>query len=1350
MFDFINISTRSPKRGVVEIYPKFIIGRSKDLMIRGSDFYAVWLEDRNLWSTDEQDVFDYIDNSLREYYLSNKDRFQDFVNILYMRDADSGMVDSWHRFVQKQLRDRYKQLDENIIFGNQNAVKEDYITHKLPYSLNDGKFDAYDELMSALYYPEERRKLEWAIGSIVNGDSKKIEKFIVMYGPPGSGKGTVIKIIDKLFNGYCSIFEAASLGSSKSEFATAQFKNNPLVGICPDADLSRMDKNTTLNSITSHEPIIINEKHKAQFTLALNTFLFMGTNEPINITSAKSGMMRRVIDVEPIGNKIPYDKYVSLMNRIDFELGAIAYHCKEVYESDPKRYDDYKPTRMIRETNDFYDFVLDNYEDFKKNDGVSLKTAWERYKEACEDNNVDQRFRLSKTKFQAELGNYFDGFEERHRLENGTWVRSYFNGFKNSIFDVPTSINKKENPYSWLEFKEQKSKFDDIASSYKAQYAIDDESDRNGLPEKAWSKVTTKLSELDTKKLHYVMVPQNHIVLDFDLKDESGNKSLELNEKAASSLPPTYAELSKSGQGIHLHYIYDGDVSKLSRIYSHTPNGDIEIKIFNGNSSLRRMLTKCNDLDIATISSGLPLKKEKTTSMLVSTDIKSDKDLHRRIQKCLRKEYENIPPSTAPNVNFIYALLEEAYNSDISYDVNDLYTAIRSFAANSTHQAQNCLKLVGKMHFQSKDKEKQTDDEEYSKRPIAFFDVEVFPNLFLVNWKKQGAAVNRMINPTADEITALVEGYRLVGFNCRKYDNHILYARMMGETNEQLYSRSQLIIVGDKQGRNDNGFFSCAYNLSYTDIYDYASKKQSLKKWEIELGIHHQELGLPWDEPVPENRWIEVAEYCDNDVISTEAVWNATHDDFTAREMLVTLANLLCPSITSVANDTTNTLTGRIVFRGDKAPQSHFVYTNLRTGERTDGTIDSHHWDGYRFFYDKNGISHSYLIIDKDKIAELSNQKDRCFIDDSTLSLFSDMFDKGQCIELNEGGLVIAEPGVHYHTITKDVASLHPHSVKELNLFGDYTSNYTDLVDIRVAIKHQDFVTARTMLNGALSTLIPENGLSEEDSKKLSKALKIAINAVYGLTSAKFLSLFKDPRNIDNIVAKRGALFMASLYSEVKSLGGHPIHIKTDSIKLENPTDDILEYVVSRGKEFGYDFETEAAYEKLCLVNNAVYIAKEEGKDKWEAVGTQFQVPYVFKKCFSHEDIVFSDMCETKEVKNSAMYIDLSHGELTDLQFVGRVGSFCPIKDGCGGGILYRTAKKKDGTIGYNSVVGTSGYEWLEAECVRKNHKENDIDVSYYDQLVTDAITEINKHCDFYEFVSSNPAPVKMLRSSIL
>ena len=143
----------------------------------------------------------------------------------------------------------------------------------------------------------------------------------------------------------------------------------------------------------------------------------------------------------------------------------------------------------------------------------------------------------------------------------------------------------------------------------------------------------------------------------------------------------------------------------------------------------------------------------------------------------------------------------------------------------------------------------------------------------------------------------------------------------MGYTNEQLYNLSQKIINGSR-----TCFFGEAYNVSYTDVYDFSSKKQSLKKFQIELGIHHQELGLPWDEPVPEELWTKVAEYCDNDVIATEATFNARKSDFLARQILADVADM-------TVNDTTNTLTTKIIFGNDRKPR--LIYTDLATGEQS-------------------------------------------------------------------------------------------------------------------------------------------------------------------------------------------------------------------------------------------------------------------------------------------------------------------------------------------------------------------------------------------------------------------------------
>jgi asparagine synthetase A len=192
----------------------------------------------------------------------------------------------------------------------------------------------------------------------------------------------------------------------------------------------------------------------------------------------------------------------------------------------------------------------------------------------------------------------------------------------------------------------------------------------------------------------------------------------------------------------------------------------------------------------------------------------------------------------------------------------------------------------------------------------------------------------------------------------------------------------------------------------------------------------------------------------------------------------------------------------------------------------------------------------------------------------------------------------------------------------------------------------------------------------------------------------------------------------------------------------------------------------------MCLVNDAVYIAKYKDGG-WTATGTQFAVPYVYKTLFSKEPITFEDLCETKSV-TSSLYLDMNenlpdveelekvakirdkgpsrrrdeelleaYSNMSDEElekgiakghnyiFIGRIGQFCPILEGRGGGLLMR---EKDGK--YYSVTGTKGYRWLESEMVNILNKEDDIDMSYYEALCDAAISEIGKYGNFEEFVN--------------
>lgn len=1304
MLDFMIISTRNTKNGAVEVYPKFIINnKSEDLMIRGGDFYAIWVEERGLWSTDEQDVIHLVDRELDDYAKNNRDKFDGSVRVLHMWDAESGVIDKWHKYCQKQSRDNYHMLDEKLIFSNSETNKKDYASKRLPYPLEKGDINAWDKLIGTLYSPAERDKIEWAIGSIVSGDSKHLQKFLVLYGSAGTGKSTILNVIQKLFDGYYSVFDAKALGSANNSFALEAFKTNPLVAIQHDGDLSRIEDNTRLNSLVSHELMTVNEKFKSTYASQFKCFLFMGTNKPVRITDAKSGLIRRLIDVSPSGNKLNAKEYKATVQQVGFELGAIAYHCREVYLANPGRYDDYIPIGMMGASNDFYNFIIDSYSVFKKEDGTTLKAAWKMYTEYCEEAKVPYPY--SQRIFKEELKNYFKDYKERYSLSDGTRARSYYIGFDTDKFEEAEDKPAEPIASNLIKFNSTKSIFNEVCAGCDAQYATE-----SGTPTKKWEKVTTKLSSIDTGKLHYVRVPENHIVIDFDIPDKNGNKSYERNLEEASKWPATYAELSKSGAGIHLHYIYTGDVTKLSRVY----DDHIEVKVFTGNSSLRRKLTKCNDIPIATISSGLPLKG---ADKLVNFDaITNEKGIRTLIKRNLNKEYH---PGTKPSIDFIYKILEDAYNSGMAYDVSDMFDAVVAFAASSTHQSDYCLKLVDKMKFQSDDiSEAATSND----TRLVFYDIEVFPNLFLVNWKFAGEEkpVVRMINPAPHEMEELMR-FNLVGFNCRRYDNHLIYARMLGKTNEELYQISQGIISGEK-----GCFFGEAYNVSYTDVYDFASagNKKSLKKLEIEMGIHHQELGLPWDQPVPEDLWPKVAEYCDNDVIATEAAFNYLKADWTARQILADLAGMS-------VNDTTNSLTTRIIFGLNKKPHGEFYYRNMAEP-----------------VYD---IPKEELNFLKAACPEMMSQRHGDA--KSILPYFPGYkYEAGKSTyrgeEVGEGGYVYAEPGIHWNVALLDVASMHPHSLIAECLFGPhFTRAFRDIVEGRVSIKHEDWDAVADMLDGKLKPYIQKVNDGELTSKQLSDALKTAINSVYGLTSAGFENPFRDIRNKDNIVAKRGALFMIDLKHEVQKRGFTVAHIKTDSIKIPNATPDIIQFVMDFGQKYGYTFEHEATYDRMCLVNDAVYIARyKDGKNagKWTATGTQFQVPYVFKTLFSKEPIVFEDTCETKSV-TSALYLDLNEGLPEGehrYQFIGRVGQFCPIKPGCGGGELLREGKDKEGNQKFSSATGAKGFRWLESEMVREFGKENDVDISYYRKLVDDAVAEIGKYGDFELFVNPDYIPL--------
>lgn len=1262
--DFVKIRQQAIKGGAIEVFADYQNKRCKDLMVRAGDFYAMWDDQSNRWVEDEFDVVSTIDDLLFEYAEKlMRDNSDQRVKVRALGTTSGGGFKDFIAYI-KDLPDMYKTLNPKITYAGDVTSREDYSTKNVPYFLSKGEPTAYHELVSTLYSPDERDKFEWAIGAILTGDVRYIQKFIVFYGGAGTGKSTVINIIERLFEGYCSAFKAADLTSRNNNFALEAFADNPMVAIQHDGDLSKIEDNTLLNSIVSHEKMQVNQKYKTPYDMTFNTFLFMGTNSPVKITDSKSGITRRLIDVMPTGNLVPHNRYNILMEHIlDNELGMIANYCIEKYRNMGRGYySNYKPLSMMYKTDTFYNYVSENYDDFANAPFVAVQRAYDMYKKYCEDTLV--AYPMNKMKFKEELKSYFHEYRDRiYDKTTETQIRSVVLDFDTSKFEEfqrPVVNTVNEDSYISLTLDEHESLVDTMLADCPAQYANED-----GFPQLKWDQVTTTLKDLDTTKLHYVKLPENHIVIDFDLKDENGKKSKELNLKAASKWPATYTEYSKSGGGIHLHYLYEGDILTLAPII----DTDIEVKRFIGNSSLRRRLSKCNNIEVQILSKELPKKEGK--KMFNTLDIKNEQHIRALLAKALRKQ---IHDSTKPNIDFIVSVLTKAYESNIKYDVTDMKNDVDDFAMDSTNQREYCIKAVSQLHYTNITTDTISEGSFLPNESLYFYDIEVKPNLLLVCYKKYGSdTVTTLVNPTPEMVGSVIK-LPLVGFNNKAYDNHIMYARYMGYSIEQCYELSKSMI----RDNNRSPFYQ-GFKLGYADIYNIVPEKYGLKQWELELDIAHIEADVDWDAPATPQEITMLTRYCHNDVRATEAVWVNNKTWVTARQMLAAMTG-------GSMMDSTNALTQKLVFGDELNPQTQFNIPNL--AEEFPGYEYSEEWVTTKTGANKKLVHSTYKGYDT-----------------------------------GEGGFNYHKVGIWNKVKAFDVASMHPSSILAMVMFGEvFTRRFKELIDLRLLCKHGKLEEARSAFGGIFKDLLT----SVDMLKQLANALKIAINSVYGMTYAAFVNRFRDERNKDNIVAKRGALFMIDLKEAVEAQGYTVVHIKTDCIKVAEADEFIEKFIYDFGQNYGYTFEVEEEFEKFALINAASYMGKQTNGE-WDGRTLTFMHPYVWSKLTGTG---FPDIADVRELKavtgNAKIYARNENG---DDMFVGKCGMFVPVLNN--GYELLRKDGDKTGALS-----GTKGYRWMDWSVYKTLPVKPDINWSYYERLYNNAVDEVSKYGDINKFIA--------------
>lgn len=1183
----------------------------------------------------------------------------------------------------------YGAWDQIVRFGDYEFKKDEYASFKLDYIPASGPCPNWDLFMDRVFVPGSRDKVEWFLGAIATGANVDIQKMLVLYADSGTGKSSLLRIIQGdsrngkpgLFEGYCYNLKTKRLVKREQKFLGDEIAANKPIGIDDDGDLSSTEDISSLNSIISHDTLAVDGKGKATSEITVKSSIILATNKFIRIDDAKSGLARRMIIAKMTGDTFPPSQWRKIDEGIRIERAQIMQHCIDLYESDPDRYlgEDEYVLAMRYESGDEFEFLCNHAVDYAE--FVTAKGLYADYQSEVQGP-------LKKFQLINMLSGYFERDVKRYCKDGKEYGRCLVGlrldklglsdiGSDDDSYDA-TGTGSAIDPEKWI-FEELNPKdtelFKELAKC-PAQLSVSF-SGEDPHPGKNWDDVTTALKDIDQTKEHYVRPPENHIVIDFDLK-EGGKKSLTKNLEAIQTWPLTYAEYSKSGNAIHLHYIYNGDLDTLA----NTVREDIEIKKFTGKSSLRRKLTKCSNHPIAIITD-LPKKegKKKTDKQMMATE----KSLERGIRLALSKK---VHPDTSSNVNFIEKILREANEQGVTYDLRNLKDACLKFAASSTNQSERCLNVIAALDFCNNLQE--TITEEKKPKKYAVWDTEVYPDTFIFGYKyvdpdKPNPAMQRLkptvlVNPDVITLGDILASANFIGFNSFRYDNEVTYAYLMHGTPEAAYRASKDIITNPNHKPNWN-----AKDLTSIDIYDYAATKQSLKSWELELGIHHEECGYDWNAPIngDKAKLSKIIGYNANDVNATEAVWYATQADWTARKILAAISGL---PLSKPTNDHTRVMVFGPDYKNNvEEIKSEFVYTNL-----------SEIFPGYT--YDP--------YAPKAKRSQYMGEYP------------------------GEGGYVYSEPGAYENVAVLDVASMHPHSIKRLNLFGDkYTDRYFDLVRARIFIKHKEYDKVAQLFDGKLMPYLKD----DKDAKNLSMALKLAINSVYGLTSKDASTesgakeIFKDPRNVDNIVAKYGALFMITLKNEVQKRGYKAIHIKTDSIKIPNADQDIIDFVMDFGKQYGFTFEHEDTYEKFFLADKAQNIGFSANEKKWHATGTMFIEPYVFKRIFSKEEITVNDLTHLVEVSKSKLYL----GD----KFIGKSGAFYPVRaDICGAEEL--KAVYDDGRT--SSPPKTKGFKWMEADVALNNKVDKDIiDYSFFEGMV-DTVKESMEslNCDFYAFTS--------------
>lgn len=456
---------------------------------------------------------------------------------------------------------------------------------------------------------------------------------------------------------------------------------------------------------------------------------------------------------------------------------------------------------------------------------------------------------------------------------------------------------------------------------------------------------------------------------------------------------------------------------------------------------------------------------------------------------------------------------------------------------------------------------------------VLYYDIEVFKFNNMVVFKNyEGDTVKVFANDISglgdlfdrgiaemgySNLRDYVEGHTLIGYNNHWYDDYILEAMSRGLSDKHIKEWNDSIIKGTSRA----GMVKFTHCKTLDTFQQIDVSRPGLKKVEGNMGVSIEESKIDFniDRKLTPSEIYETFKYCEYDVGQTRVIHQMRGDYFKSKESIIKMLPKELQGKASKWN--TTSIIGQILKPTRKAPSRRLVSDEML--ELVPPAV-------------------AQMWRELDTTMDFKFKKKKVVIEEF-----------GNIIEFGWGGLHGVPKGHVERSNVKlaDVASMYPNIIINLKGLGDKTSDYKDILDYRLQLKHQ--------------------GKKEEQAP-----YKLILNSTYGLLNNQYSHL-NNP-HLAYSVCIYGQISLYVLSQRLAATGAEIININTDGVAYvyEGTKDKLIKEQWE--KDFNLELETEHFTNWYQVdVNN--YLAVEAGGEITAKGG--YVNKYHKPKYFSNNDI---------------------------------------------------------------------------------------------------------------------------------